>query len=601
MAEEFADAGKTADWKSCVWPVVWCNDEEQPLSQDPEAWSATNPRFVNSAMPAAGDTENCAAFQEQWESSVLTNWLAVAITEIDSDAGAQKLLSYCEIFLEGVTDSAISSLPEFLQESGFAMLKLLRGFLALLDTTPGRCGATAADVDFICPLPGSEKKKKKSDAPVAAPLDKALVKGKVFARILTKSEDWQRRATQYRRYSGAALERGPLLTNMVEQVEEKFSVMIADHSTLAQAPEVKKCECLQFMIDECAGLSELREALAPQATARCELALFKYAQDFWAALDRRSPAGIALLEILSKFTGMLTGPGVKSLQQDIHELMTSWQESTSLGHLRRITALTFQTHAEVIDYLECFKQGKNIEKPPDMIDAFSKNYDDLVKFVSTSCSGELPGHKFQQELELFGLLDEELGADPKAALEDVAMFTKVIKAFILWKDNAAALEMDSTAATQEVVDASVEAQTHMLTLISKSDNLVQNTSAAIRIAIPTILNAASKEMEKVRQTISPVADKVLAGCYGAMNRTVAELKPKALGGAAPGTSWTEGLAEDADIGKWFLETLDKVDTAGIDSRINKLEQAGRGNFQVFSQGPLGASALLRFRRPCKVR
>lgn len=97
----------------------------------------------------------------------------------------------------------------------------------------------------------------------------------------------------------------------------------------------------------------------------------------------------------------------------------------------------------------------------------------------------------------------------------------------------------------------------------------------------TLVNAVFDHISSVlapraREKIELAAHTTMTQQLVIMNKLAADLKPRAHGGTSPNTAWWAGYFESRNPNlEWLLNTLNKIDTAGIEARITELEQASR--------------------------
>eukprot|EP00974_Lingulodinium_polyedra_P128161 11204967-Lingulodinium_polyedra.AAC.1 len=218
------------------------------------------------------------------------------LMHVDDLANRNQLVQYCACFLSlKINGPGADNLPEVIRNIQENACSLFRGIVAVCDPTPGRFEATSEDVNFLSPLGGTPSKSAAKAAP--ASLEVILSRGKALSRIVTRSVEWKALIQEYRRFSGATVELGPVIRSLSEAVQEHADTL---KPTVREASLAVRVACIEAIANKikAADLPILREKLRSMATKQLEAQIFDVAKSLWQNMDRRNSIELSLLEKL---------------------------------------------------------------------------------------------------------------------------------------------------------------------------------------------------------------------------------------------------------------------------------------------------------------
>lgn len=572
FAEEASSEMNLAAWVGVVWPV------SRPSTADASVWTATSPSFAALTPPTgSADEEEEAgtqAFGRSWEESAITNHVATLVTNIDDPNSRKNLLKLCEAFLDKYTsEGSTSHVPKCMSDIVRSVVALFRGFVTLLDPTPGRYGATAADVAFVVPQRlGKDGDKEKHT------LECSLTRGKALSRIISRSSQWKTLLDDFYRFSGGAAEHSSTLDDMSGAITQLVNSL---RPSVESASLEDRKACMSAILGHLVTLRDTRARLRSGATQAFEGFLVEQVTPFWKFLDRRSNAELPLLvkiDEVMRHVDVTVVPSANSMQLEVNELLLVWQHEEKASGLSKAASVSMSCpqHRQALE--QQLKASKNITKPSDLIGKFKQSFAGVLsamKDAAIACNlqnmlvSDMQA-EFDTGISLLDLLAAEIGAahQKDSAGRDAKFISDLIRQYTAW---VCSFEKIGSGVLLQVV----REHERMMHIVSEGSSPFEQCSMEAKAFVNAVFHHISNVLAPLaREKIEPVAHSTMSQHLVVMNKAAADLKPRAGGGSSPHTNWWDGYHESGKpILTWFVETLDKIDTAGIEAKITKLEQA----------------------------
>lgn len=558
LAEEYAERGQIKQFMECVWPLCVPDGQDTPL------WTASEPSFLAAPLPADAveGTAQQKVMGELWMDAVISNHLLRVVSDAEGPHGTAKLLE----LVRGILEAGPASLPE-LPEHGIEYVRstvsMLRALLALCDPSPGLCGASPTDVEFIAPVNPKRNKKSEDDESGIG-----LRKGKALLRMVAREGVWRDRVASYRRFSGAERERGGELRELASALQK----------TLDEEPY--DFEAASTTLDRAVEqLPDLRQDFRPGACNKVEDLAWRVLSKQWGVINPGPSAKLPILLHLEKQLEALLGDGladairkeVVPLKLDVHNLAMQWTDEEQLGALRMATELSLLTADEVSRYLWTLKQAINIDKPTDMLQLMATNVDFVCKFLWTTCAREdAVMSDLNDSLELLQLLGAQCRVSTLAA-------ARPAQHLMSWRGALQRLAANTDDAA--IFANAVVLHEHMLSDVNNRDAQLGSGAAdepeAVAIWGGKILDLAADRLQTASKELEGPARAYVQTRLQALSKATLAMEPKAGGMDAVGKHWADGFAAGGDILKVFADTLDKTEkmaAADFERRLKDLSK-----------------------------
>ena len=130
----------------------------------------------------------------------------------------------------------------------------------------------------------------------------SLLKGKALFRIISRSPPWKHKLDDFRRFSGASIERGRELTEMSTEFHDALSQL---SPSIREASLTDRMKFMDIAMQCFKELPSIRDKLRHGGSKRLEEEIVDTLMQFWENLDRRSNTEAELLAKMETVAGFL--------------------------------------------------------------------------------------------------------------------------------------------------------------------------------------------------------------------------------------------------------------------------------------------------------